>query len=148
MMGYQGIKYDSTGQNILASTYLIQLQGKQYQLVWPATAAATDRLAMADARLGAIDRRDDRHWTRQPMVVVQVIVGGLLLGAIYALFSSGLTLIWGMMNFINFAHGEFVMLGMYVALLVVTWLGGGPRGLRHCRGGGACSCSASGFISR
>src|ERR1700689_1274762 len=60
------------------------------------------------------------------MVAVQVIVGGLLLGAIYALFSSGLTLIWGMMNFINFAHGEFVMLGMYVALLAVTWLGGGP----------------------
>jgi branched-chain amino acid transport system permease protein len=30
------------------------------------------------------------------------------------------------MNFINFAHGEFVMLGMYVALLVVVWLGGGP----------------------
>jgi branched-chain amino acid transport system permease protein len=42
------------------------------------------------------------------------------------LFSSGLTLIWGMMNVINFAHGEFVMLGMYVALLVVVWLGGGP----------------------
>jgi branched-chain amino acid transport system permease protein len=60
------------------------------------------------------------------MLLAQVIVGGLLLGAVYALFSSGLTLIWGMMNFINFAHGEFVMLGMYVALLVVTWLGGGP----------------------
>jgi branched-chain amino acid transport system permease protein len=61
------------------------------------------------------------------MLLLQVIVGGLLLGAIYALFSSGLTLIWGMMNFINFAHGEFVMLGMYVALLVVVWLGGGLR---------------------
>src|SRR5262245_12373406 len=60
------------------------------------------------------------------MLLAQVIVGGLLLGAIYALFSSGLTLIWGMMNFINFAHGEFVMLGMYVALLVVVWIGGGP----------------------
>jgi len=60
------------------------------------------------------------------MVLLQVIVGGLLLGAIYALFSSGLTLIWGMMNFINFAHGEFVMLGMYAALLAVVWLGGGP----------------------
>src|ERR1700722_11205649 len=60
------------------------------------------------------------------MVAVQVIVGGLLLGAIYALFSSGLTLIWGMMNFINFAHGEFVMLGMYAALMVVVWIGGGP----------------------
>src|SRR3984885_13546410 len=60
------------------------------------------------------------------MVIVQVIVGGLLLGAIYALFSSGLTLIWGMMNFINFPPGEFVMLGMYVAFLVVMWLHGGP----------------------
>src|ERR1700684_3545256 len=76
---------------------------------------------MANGRL----RRLIASWAF-PMVIVQVIVGGLLLGAIYALFSSGLTLIWGMMNFINFAHGEFVMLGMYVALLVVTWLGGGP----------------------
>ena len=39
MMGYQGVKYDSTGQNVLASTYLIQLDGKQYQLVWPGSAA-------------------------------------------------------------------------------------------------------------
>src|SRR6516165_7301860 len=57
------------------------------------------------------------------MLLLQVVVGGLLLGAIYALFSSGLTLIWGMMNVINFAHGEFVMLGMYVALLVVVYAG-------------------------
>ena len=44
------------------------------------------------------------------MLLVQVVVGGLLMGAVYALFSSGLTLIWGMMNVINFAHGDFVML--------------------------------------
>src|ERR1700685_4147865 len=59
-------------------------------------------------------------------ILVQVIVGGLLLGAVYALFSSGLTLIWGMMNVINFAHGAFVMLGMYVAFLVYAVMGGGP----------------------
>jgi branched-chain amino acid transport system permease protein len=59
-------------------------------------------------------------------VIVQVIVGGLLLGAVYALFSSGLTLVWGMMNVVNFAHGDFVMLGMYVAYLVYTLLGAGP----------------------
>jgi len=39
MMGYQGVKFDNTGQNILASTYLIQLQGKKYELVWPGMAA-------------------------------------------------------------------------------------------------------------
>lgn len=59
-------------------------------------------------------------------VLVQVIVGGLLLGAVYALFSSGLTLVWGMMNIVNFAHGDFVMLGMYVAYVVYTLMGGGP----------------------
>src|SRR6185436_13285918 len=60
------------------------------------------------------------------MTLVQVIVSGLLLGAVYALFSSGLTLIWGMMNVVNFAHGDFVMLGMYSAVMVWTALGGGP----------------------
>jgi len=59
-------------------------------------------------------------------VLVQVIVGGLLLGAVYALFSSGLTLVWGMMNIVNFAHGDFVMLGMYVAFVVYTVMGAGP----------------------
>lgn len=39
MMGYNGVKFDQTGQNVLASTYLIQLKGKQYQLVWPPKAA-------------------------------------------------------------------------------------------------------------
>jgi branched-chain amino acid transport system permease protein len=60
------------------------------------------------------------------LTLVQVVVGGLLLGAVYALFSSGLTLIWGMMNVINFAHGDFVMLGMYVAFVVWSVFGVGP----------------------
>jgi branched-chain amino acid transport system permease protein len=60
------------------------------------------------------------------IILVQVIVGGLLLGAVYALFSSGLTLVWGMMNIVNFAHGDFVMLGMYVVYVVYTLLGAGP----------------------
>ncbi|HTB37869.1 MAG TPA: branched-chain amino acid ABC transporter permease [Reyranella sp.] len=60
------------------------------------------------------------------MTLLQVVVSGLLLGAVYALFSSGLTLIWGMMNVVNFAHGDFVMLGMYSAVVIWTALGGGP----------------------
>jgi branched-chain amino acid transport system substrate-binding protein len=40
MMGYRGVKYDETGQNILAATYIIQLKGKDYVLVWPDQAAA------------------------------------------------------------------------------------------------------------
>ena len=60
------------------------------------------------------------------MIALQVVVGGLLLGAVYALFSSGLTLVWGMMNVVNFAHGDFVMLGMYIAYLAVVVLHAGP----------------------
>jgi len=56
------------------------------------------------------------------VILAQVIVSGLLLGAVYALFSSGLTLIWGMMNVVNFAHGDFVMLAMYVAFVAYTLL--------------------------
>jgi branched-chain amino acid transport system permease protein len=48
------------------------------------------------------------------------------MGAVYALFSSGLTLIWGMMNVINFAHGDLVMIGMYIAFWTYVLLGGGP----------------------
>ncbi|MDB5592065.1 branched-chain amino acid ABC transporter permease [Enterovirga sp.] len=59
--------------------------------------------------------------------LVQVIVGGLLLGAVYALFSSGLTLIWGMMNVVNFAHGDFVMVAMYTAFMLWSLLGLGPE---------------------
>jgi branched-chain amino acid transport system substrate-binding protein len=40
IVGYDGVKFDATGQNILASTYLTQLQGKQYVTVWPPERAA------------------------------------------------------------------------------------------------------------
>jgi branched-chain amino acid transport system permease protein len=59
-------------------------------------------------------------------ILLQVVVSGLLIGAVYALFASGLTLIWGMMNVINFAHGDFVMLAMFTAFVVWTAFGGGP----------------------
>jgi branched-chain amino acid transport system permease protein len=48
------------------------------------------------------------------------------MGAVYALFSSGLTLIWGMMNVINFAHGDLVMIGMYIAFWTYVLISGGP----------------------
>ena len=60
------------------------------------------------------------------MILLQVVVSGLLMGAVYALFSSGLTLIWGMMNVVNFAHGDFVMLAMYAAFFAFTLLHLGP----------------------
>ncbi len=46
----------------------------------------------------------------------QVIAGGLLVGLVYALVAAGLTLIFGLMDVVNFAHGEFLMVGMYLTL--------------------------------
>lgn len=47
--------------------------------------------------------------------IPQLVVSTLLLGGIYALIAVGLTLIFGVMRVVNFAHGEFLMLGMYLA---------------------------------
>ena len=46
------------------------------------------------------------------LLVVQAVVNGLQMGFLYALVAVGLTIIWGLMEMINFAHGEFLMLGM------------------------------------
>ena len=48
-------------------------------------------------------------------VLAQLFVSTILLGGIYALIAVGLTLIFGIMRVVNFAHGEFLMLGMYLA---------------------------------
>ncbi len=50
----------------------------------------------------------------------QVLVSTILLGGIYALIAVGLTLIFGIMRVVNFAHGEFLMLGMYLAFWSFT----------------------------
>ena len=55
----------------------------------------------------------------------QSILNGILAGCIYALFAMGLTLIYGVLNFVNFAHGELIMWGAYF----LYFLMGKPFGL-------------------
>ena len=47
------------------------------------------------------------------MVFIQYVINGLIIGGAYALIGIGLTLIMGIMNVVNFAHGEMYMLGAY-----------------------------------
>ena len=50
-------------------------------------------------------------------VLAQILLGGLLMGLIYALVAAGLSLIFGLMDVVNFAHGELLMLAMYATFL-------------------------------
>jgi branched-chain amino acid transport system permease protein len=55
--------------------------------------------------------------------ILQLLVSGVMLGGIYALMSIGLTLIFGVLKIVNFAHGEFLMLAMYAAWAIVSLAG-------------------------
>ncbi len=55
--------------------------------------------------------------------LLQHLVNGLVLGGTYALLGIGLTLIFGLMNVVNFAHGEFYTLGAYAAFAAVAMAG-------------------------
>ncbi|MBI3010705.1 MAG: branched-chain amino acid ABC transporter permease [Candidatus Omnitrophica bacterium] len=54
----------------------------------------------------------------------QQLINGLTLGSIYALIALGYTMIYGVLQLINFAHGEVFMVGAYAALGIVLWMGG------------------------
>jgi branched-chain amino acid transport system permease protein len=58
--------------------------------------------------------------------VLQAVVNGLLIGGIYALVSIGVTLIFGVVKVVNFAQGEFVMIGMYISFFLATRFGIDP----------------------
>src|SRR3569833_1877093 len=60
-------------------------------------------------------------------IVAQLAVNGLLIGGVYGLSSVGLTLVFGVMRIVNFAHGEFLMLGMFAGYWAFTLLGIDPN---------------------
>ncbi len=57
---------------------------------------------------------------------LQILVGALLLGGIYALVATGFTMIFGVLKILNIAHGEFVILGSYVTYWIFVLLGVDP----------------------
>lgn len=54
----------------------------------------------------------------QPIFLVDLVVNGFLIGAIFVLAAYGMALVWGVMNVINVAQGEYVMMGGYVTLIL------------------------------
>ena len=59
-------------------------------------------------------------------MIGQIIINGLLNGFVYALVAVGLSLTWGVMDIVNFAHGEFLLWGMYGAFWIWALIGLDP----------------------
>ena len=59
-------------------------------------------------------------------ILIQTLVSGVLIGLIYALVAIGLTMIFGVMDLVNFAHGEFLMFGMYSSFWLFVLYGIDP----------------------
>lgn len=57
-------------------------------------------------------------------MLLQQIVNGLALGAVYALIALGYTMVYGILGLINFAHGEIYMIGAYLGILLLTFFTG------------------------
>ncbi len=57
---------------------------------------------------------------------LNVILQGVLIGGLYAMFAAGLSLIFGVMRLVNIAHGDLIVLAAYVSLMVTQSLGVGP----------------------
>jgi len=60
------------------------------------------------------------------MDLVATVLDGILLGGLYALFASGLSLIFGVMRLVNTAHGDLIVLSAFIALVVTDRLGVHP----------------------
>lgn len=56
------------------------------------------------------------------MIYFQALLDGILLGGVYATVAVGLSLAFGVMNILNWAHGELLMVGMFISYLLVTYL--------------------------
>ena len=59
----------------------------------------------------------------EPVILVTALINGLVFGAIYALVALGLTLIYGVLHIINFAHGALLMLAMYAVYFLFNLFG-------------------------
>jgi branched-chain amino acid transport system permease protein len=75
---------------------------------------------------GSITDSAEQQELETPLAIIQIIVNGLLLGGLYACTAIGFSVIWGVMNLINLAHGSMIVLGAYITFFVSTQTGIDP----------------------
>ena len=111
IMPWKRVKFDEMGQNNDADPVLLQYVKGKFVTIFPAQAAIAEPIwPMNPSGAG-------RPWGGKPHVQprrsCRALLSGLLTGLIYALIAVGLALIFGLMDVVNFAHGEFLMIAMY-----------------------------------
>lgn len=74
--------------------------------------------------------------------LLQFLTNGISVGAMYALIALGYTMVYGIVQLINFAHGEFLMMGSYLGAMVLIRLGGAPVGVAF-----ACAMIGAGLLA-
>ena len=127
---YGNVRFDATGKNIAKPMVLRQIQDGEYRVVAP-TAWASHELrfprpdpaggatAAAAAAATAAGTGGPRLLRFGPLTV-QLLLDGLLVGAIFALAAYGMALVWGVMNIINVSQGELVILGGFLTWWLTT----------------------------
>src|SRR5207302_9474814 len=94
---------------------------KSIQRIVPPTRSQWSRCRIG--RSANLRREGERPTVGAMSTILQLLVSGIMLGGIYAVMSIGLTLIFGVLKIVNFAHGEFLMLAMYAAWAIVSATG-------------------------
>ena len=64
---------------------------------------------------------------------IQQLINGITLGAVYALIALGYTMVYGIIQLINFAHGEFFAAGGYMGVILISYLAAQEIGRASCR---------------
>ncbi|HSE97027.1 MAG TPA: ABC transporter substrate-binding protein [Blastocatellia bacterium] len=128
------ISFDEKGQND-HPVAITQVIGGRFVTVWPESAALRSPLLPTppwSARSRVAASGDQTPELHQPGTVsgteklLQTMTSGLLTGGIYALIGIGLTIIFGVMRVVNFAHGALVMVAMYATYFLFTAAGIDP----------------------
>ena len=107
---YGPIAFDERGVNTAKPMGTVQVQDGEVRVVAPAAAAVSElRYPLGGPGPGGTPSGAQR--------MAQMLVNGIALGGMYTILVLGFSIIWGVMGVINFAHGEFVMIGAYMAWL-------------------------------
>jgi branched-subunit amino acid ABC-type transport system permease component/ABC-type branched-subunit amino acid transport system substrate-binding protein len=112
----EALAFDEHGQNQVGNV-VSQVIGGRFVTVWPESVASQPL---------KLPRGLERSASAPLEVFLQAVVSGLANGAIYALVAVGLTLVFGVMRIVNFAHGEFLMIAMYAGYFAWALLGLDP----------------------